>query len=244
MPMQAQQIVNLACSIAKVPGYTAYAGSLLNSVLQEIAQTYDFDAAKGTYNFNFNPSVTGGPLQNVTPGGGPYPMPSDYLRAERGDVMWFLLGVPYLMIPIDPAEYDQQVQQAGLQSYPYWFTVLMDQSPPLMYVYPPASGAYPVMVRYRKQMPDITTPETSTTIPWFPFDNYLVTRLAGELMKIADDSRWQAFLGTGPEGAQGILDRILKMVDDKGDRAQRVTLDRRRFGPRYSTLPSTKLVGW
>jgi hypothetical protein len=246
MPMTAAQICQNALRIAKAPGWISgtQTGQILNSILAELCQNYDFDAAKGTYQFNFDPGATGGVLENPTPGAGPFNMPSDFLRADKGDVMWFLLGVPYPMIPLDPAEYNQQVQQAGLSSYPYWFTVLVDQSPPEMYIWPPTSGTYPAQVVYRRQMPDIATPETSSTVPWFVNQNYLITRLAGEMMKMTDDSRWKDFLGDGPQGAQGIMNRYLKMVDDHSDRSVRVSLDRRRFGPRFSLLNNTKTIGW
>lgn len=42
MAYTAQQIVALSCQIAKVPGYLAYAGELLNSILEELWQVNDF----------------------------------------------------------------------------------------------------------------------------------------------------------------------------------------------------------
>jgi hypothetical protein len=93
-------------------------------------------------------------------------------------------------------------------------------------------------------MPDIDTPETSDDIPWFVFQNYLVTRLAGELMKLSDDTRANEYLGEGPNGAQGMLNRYLKLEGDKSSRSQMVKLDRRLFGSPYSRLPNTKTIGW
>ena len=93
-------------------------------------------------------------------------------------------------------------------------------------------------------MPDITTPETSSTVPWFPNQSYLITRLAGELMRATDDTRMADYLGDGPEGAGGILTRYLKMRDDKQDRVQTVKLDRGRFGRGTNNLPMSKFIGW
>ena len=246
MALTSQQIVTLALQDAHASGYTAQGGELLNTILQELCQTYDLDVAKGTYTFNFNPGlVTTSVYPNITPGGGPYPLPADYLRmVDDKDAMWFLLGVPYPMIPCDLSEYDNLVQQAGLQNYPYIFATDMSQSPPNLLVWPPASGAYPCMIRYRRQMPDIVSPETSSVVPWFPNSQYLRTRLAGEMMKITDDDRWKDFLGDQPFGAQGILRRYLEMKDDSNDRAQCVSLDRRQFGRQFSRLPNTKSTGW
>lgn len=254
MAQTATQICFLARTIAKLPGMAAQSGQLLNVVLQELCQTYDFDVAKKTVFGNFNMSLVA-PLGDSIYGSGPYPLPADYLRAEIGDVFWTLpnTGVKYPMIPIDLAEFDVAVQQAGLQNYPSFFCT--DMSPndstqqggtgaPAFYVYMPPSGNYPYTIRYRAQMADIDTPETSAVVPWFPNANYLITRVAGELMKISDDERYVSFLGEGPEGAQGILNRYLKLKDDKSNRATTVKLDRRRFGQSFSSLPNTKVVGW
>jgi hypothetical protein len=252
--LQAQQIVNLACQAASCPGYTAQAGQLLNVILQELCQTYDFDTAKRFYTFNFDPGLAT-LVGNAQIGSGPYPLPADFLRCVGSgkDCYWTLLGVPYPMIPIDLSEFDMTVQQAGLASYPYWFCT--DVSPndseqqglagqAFAYVYPPPSGAYPVFLRYYSQMPDIVTPETSTVVPWFPNTQYLRTRLTGELFAITDDERAVAYLGDTAMGAQGILNRYLKLKDDKSDRAQTVQLDRRRFSGNFQKLRNTKTVGW
>ena len=96
-------------------------------------------------------------------------------------------------------------------------------------------------------MPDITMPETSATVPWFPNTNYLVRRLAGEMMMLTDDDRAPAYLSAEeeqfPNGAGVILRRYLTMQDDPEGRVKRVHLDRRFFkGP--TQLKNTKIVGW
>lgn len=251
MPLSASQIVATATQNAKCPGFTDQAGNLLNMILSDLCETYDLDVAKGTYNFNFQPGlITTNRYPNVQPGGGPYALPADFLRmVDDKSAIWFLLGVPYAMKPCDLSEYDNEVQQAGNQSYPYVFATDMSTAPPNgpaanALVWPPASGAFPVQIRYRRQMPDILNPATSSVVPWFPNQAYLVTRLTGELMRISDDERMNAFLGEGPEGAQGILRRYLVLKDDSTDRAQCVKLDRRRFGSNFSLLKNTKSVGW
>ncbi len=232
-------------SSTRPSGSAATAGLYLNSVLNELCQNYDFEVARGNYSFNFNPSsTTTSAFPNNVAGSGPYTLPTDYLRVEKDEFLWFLNGVPYPMINCDMSEFDAQVQQAGMQSYPALFATDMSTSPATAVIWPPASGSYSALIRYFRQMPAITTPETSSTVPWFPDSNYLVTRLAGEMMKETSDSRWEEFLGEKSHGAQGILNRYLKMKDDHNDRAKRVSLDRRRFGPNFGTLPITKTTGW
>lgn len=119
-----------------------------------------------------------------------------------------------------------------------------------MYVWPPASGGFPVTARYFKSSPTIITPETSSDIPWFPSTQYLLRRLAGELMAITNDERMLTFLGSEePENdtkgsAASILRRYLKMKDDMGGKVHTVKLDRRHFGKNFSRLPNTKTIGW
>lgn len=244
MALTTAQIVALATQAAKVPGWTSQAGQLLNLILEELCNTYDFDQARGFAQFNFNPALISAIDNNVVAGGGPYNLAADYLRADPNDVFWTLLGVPYPMINIDLAQFDMTVQQAGLQNYPYWYAVDLSQSPPVMYVYPPPGGNYQVTVRYRKLVADIATPETNNAAAWFPYSTYLLRRLTGELCIQTGDQRAESFLGDGPHGAQGILNRYLRMANDKAGRANMVKLDRRLFGGDYSKLKSTKNIGW
>jgi len=136
VPYSAADIIRLAAYQAKfsgsagtAPGQTEpIALTELNAVLDHICRTLDFAAAMGTWNFTFNTALT------VTAGGnisqaGPNPLPMDYLRvsvaqgatgAQRSS-KWYLLGVPRDMIEIDISQFDDQVQQAGTQSYPYYW---------------------------------------------------------------------------------------------------------------------------
>ena len=251
MPLTAAQICTRAAQIARVPGFTQQAGDTLNVVLQELCQDYDFSLARKTFSFNFNTSVlnsNGQAFQNL---------PDDYLRSIRNECFYYISGVPYPMIPLDQAEGDMLVQQAGVSNFPIFYWTDMSRTGatnngvagvPVMLFWMPPSGAYAVTLRYQSQMADIATPQTSATVPWFPNQNYLITRVAGELMKDADDERTNAYLGDDdeayPNGAGTILRKYLKMKDDKGNRAQVVQLDRRRFGRAYDRLKNTKSIGW
>lgn len=267
MPLTCAQIVTLACQIAKVQNFTAQGGQFLNMAMGELCRDYDFDLAKTLFNFNFQviafgnapagddyfggpggdysddfgPAPFSAPLTNC----GPFPLPANYLRSARDDVFYTIDNLPRVMINVTNAQFDAMIQQPGTQSYPEFYTVVLARDgPSAMFVWPPPAGAYPVTVRYYAQLADYVTPETNSQIPWFPDQNYLITRTAGELMKIADDTRCDKFLGDSPAGAQGILLRYLKLKDDDEDRAKNVTLDRRMFRGNFNTLPSTKAIGF
>jgi len=242
LPLTCAQIVNLACQTAKVPAWTSQAGQLLNAALAEFCTTYDLEVNRQTYTFVFNPGL----------GSGPYPLPSNWLRANDDDVFFTIQGVAYVMISIQLPEYDALVQQAGLNAYPAYYAIdnspIQTQQPPNMYVWPPPAGAYPVTARYFCQQPDITTPETSATIPWFPATTVLLRRVAGELMLMANDDRAEAFLSSdenrNPEG-YGVLLRKYLRNQDANKAPNQVKLDKRLFKTgRWSALPNTKYVGW
>lgn len=235
MPLQAKDIVNYACQVAKQPLYTAQAGDFLNMILNELCHEYDLDVTRATGSLTFN-SVAG-------TNQGPYTLPANWLRSVRNDIFYTILGVPYKMTPIELAEFDGLVEQAGLNAYPRNYAIdtapLATQGHPLMWVWPPASGSYVVSLRYFCQMPDITTPASSTTIPWFPKQQYLKDRLTAEMMQLAGDERADKLFVK----AQLDLNAYLKMQGES-DVVKTVALDRRRFGTSWNALPDTKTIGW
>lgn len=239
MAMTAAQIVTLACQIAKCPGYTSQAGQMLNLALQDLAQTYNLEILKVTDTFNMATSAP--PAANA--------LSATWLRSKKDDVFYTILGVNYFPIQVDQAGYDKLVQQSGMQAYPSIFYVDTSTSPANMYFWAPPSGAYPVTARYYSLPADIATPESSSSVPWFPNQDYLVTRLAGQMMQITDDDRAQAFLADDeeqfPHGAGSILRRYLKLQSDETSFAKTVTLSRSRFyNSNYARLRNTKQIGW
>lgn len=135
MPRPAISILREALRISKtgqligtsMAGYTIDALDALNSVLDFLAETIDFAKATKTFQFTFAPQlITQGAGNIVT--AAPNPLPIDYLRVQTSggstgaqrSTKWYLNGVPYDMIEIDLTEWDDQVQQAGIQSYPYY----------------------------------------------------------------------------------------------------------------------------
>ena len=113
MGLQAQQIVTLACQIAKCTGFVSQAGQMLNLILNDLCQTYDFDVARAAYTFTFN-SAAGA-------GAGPYNLPSDYLRAIADDVYYTVTGVPNRMSYALADEFDLLIQTPGITGYPVRF---------------------------------------------------------------------------------------------------------------------------
>jgi len=248
MSLTAAQIVTLANQAAKTPGFTSQAGQKLNAILQELCLTYDIAQARKLFTFNFNTGPAG-----TNTGLGPYLLPTDYLRSQQGKQFYTYNGQPYFMVRCEQWEYDALTQQPGFADFPRNFYV--ETSPQIgvgqaqEFVWPPPSISVPVSVRYFSLMPDITTPETSATVPWFPYTNYLVTRLTGEMMALADDDRAASFLTSSeqvnPQGAGVLLRRYLTLKDDPEGRAKTVELDRRRFGSSdWNKLPNTKNIGW
>lgn len=243
--LTASQIIQLACNIAKCPGYAtptggSIAGAMLNEILEELYNDYDFEACRSTFNFTFNSGAGNGP--------GPYLMPANYLRAAKDGVFYTLYNTPYKMIGVTYQEYDAFDKDPGLASYPTFFWVDTATSPAGMYVWTPPNGSYPVTVRYYGSIAAITNPETSLAIPWFPSSMYLKTRLAGELMAATNDDRAPLYLGTDKDNvgyAARILQKVLEMKDDPENVVQQVTLDRRNFRNRkFDDLPNTKIVGF
>lgn len=268
MALTCQQIITLACQMAKGPGFVSQAQQFFNAILGELCEGYDLDVTRNTFFFNFITGLATGSSwssgwssgfgdASTTGASGPYPLSADWLRADKDDVFYIISGVRYVMVPVSLAEFDAQVQQAGLNAYPGIYAVdnapLAFGNPPNMFVWPPPSGAYPVTARYHRKMADYTVAQLTdgVTVPWFPNTIYLLRRLTGEMMLFTNDDRAEKFLGGEYKqqdgsvflGAAAILDRYLKMQGDE-QTTKRVTLDRRYFGQNFNRLPNTKTVGW
>lgn len=236
MSLSYARIIALSTQVAKVPGFTTQAGEMLNAILAELCQNYNFELAKINYGFSFNGTS------------GPYIMPTNYLRTKKDSFGFTIDGVPYRLTQLDYEEYLDLVQTPGFSSYPRFFATDPSTTPTSLYVWPPPSGAYPVTMEYYAQMPDVATPQSSSAVPWFPNQTYLLRRLAGELMLFSGDQRANGFLGDDdelyPQGAGTILRKYLKMKDDGQGYVKQVSLDRRMFGTAWSNLRNTKKIGW
>jgi hypothetical protein len=239
VPLTTLQITTLAAQDANVPGFAAVqALQKLNLILSDLAQDYDIAPARKTLRFNLPTAVN-------AEGQATMALPADYLRARKGECIYYNNFVPYPLIPCDLEEIDALVTTPGNANFPVYFTTDMSTSPPTAFFWQQPSAALPALIRYQSQMPDITD---TSTVPWFPNQNYLLTRLTGELCKGIDDERANSLLTDREEvnvgGAGVILRLFLTQHGDKSNRAQTVTLDRRRFGTSFDRLRNTKQVGW
>ena len=237
----AQQIVVRACAIAKVtPAMGPIAGQYLNNVLEELCMTYDLEINVTTATV----SLTGSGANN---GIGPYLLPNNYLRACSRDLIYYVTGVPFKLIQITLAEMDALINTTGIANYPQNYATdvspLTTQAAPKLYVYPPPQQVIPLQVRYYLLQTDIATPEVSSTVPWFPYQQYLIKRVAGELMGEAGDDRADKYLGDGPAGCVGMLRRYLNLQGDTEDTIKQVQLDARYFGGGGAAWPPSKLSG-
>lgn len=246
MAWTAREICQMATQASETTGRMAQAGGFLNVMLNDLSQTCDLELCRGKFNFNLIADNGSGN------GTGPYALPLNYLRHIRDGVFYTIDGVPYQLTPYDLAEFDNFIVTPGFADMPNAFTT--DISPlainpavaPNLYVWPPSSGTWAVTVRYYKYLPDITTPESSSVVPWFPNQAYLLQHLTGELFKLKGDYATAAAIQSSKEDSGGSGELLRKFLqsqasDDEG-KAKTVSLDRRRFGKGYNRLSDTKSI--
>lgn len=218
--LTAAQIVTQACQISKCPNFLSQAGTALNYILAELATNYNFDIIRKTTTISVNGGSSG------------YALPADYFRAR--EVFYTVNGVPFYLNQIPLEEYDSLIQNTGGASYPYSYAT--DPNSAMIFFYPNPTISASITLRYMSLPADITLPQTSSVVPWFPYSRYLVHATATELMKITDDTRFAEFWQVGEE----MLKSYMKMDNDDQNYAQQVKLDRRMFKPAASSR-ATKL---
>lgn len=232
--LQSQQIVNLACQIAKCPGFIQQGGQFLNMTLEDLWLHRDLKINRVTEFITVQANNFG-----------PFVLPQNYQRTY--DLFFQQNNLPYFLNPISTEEYDQELKDPSIANYPYEFmTILYDevkalqQNPPSagqLFIYPQSSGQIVLTHRYMVKQPDITTAETSTVIPWFPDQDYLITATAKRLMQITDDTREADY----EVRCTNMLRTHLIMEGDEQQVVKSVRLDPRRFHSNR-TLKPTKLT--
>jgi len=233
--LTAQELVTLACQICKCPGRLFQAGQLLNIILANHAQTEDLDTIRKTATLNIQ-------QQAIIPFF--YPLPSDYLRMY--DIFYNINGVV-----IKPEQWpletlDEAYTSDGIDNYPYRYATDMSDNPqptagssPSITFYAPPAIPLVLTLRYRPQTSDITRPDISTTVPWFPNQFILLKELCAELGDITDDDRISRWL----KQAEDARRKYLMMDDDQTNRAVTVKLDPNTFS-NTRKLPPSKILGF
>lgn len=230
MPYTAAQIITDALQIAKCPGYTAQGGRALNFVLDDLVR-----------NHNLKINLVTGSIVVPPNSNGPFNLEANYLRTY--DMFYLVNGEPFFLNPASLQQYDMEQQQSGLSNYPYeWasdLSAVATGGVGKLYVYPQSSSGATLTHRYYLDQPDITTPETSTTVPWFPDQDYLITAVAMRMMRITDDQRYTTFI----QMCDKMLLAHLMTEGDEQQVVKSVQLDPRRFKVGGSNRP-TKLDPW
>ena len=235
MPLTASQIVATACSVAKCPGFISQGGNYLNLVLKDLWLHRDLKVNRVVE-----------PLTVQANSNGPFPLEPDYQRTY--DLFFLQNGLPYFLKQASLEFYDKQFKDPSISNYPYMYaTDLSTQaiaqaailnggpSAGLIYIYPQSSGLISLTHRYMVQQPEITTPETSSVIPWFVDQDYLIKATAKRLMEIADDDRIQSF-ETDCEKMLGI--HLIMAGDDEQQVVRRVKLDPWAFRTNRALRPT------
>jgi len=153
-------------------------------------------------------------------------------------MMYYINDQPYFLKPTSRTQFDSEPNKSTTSNYPYeWAT---DLSPVasggvgLLYIYPQSNQNLTINHRYMVQRPDITTPETSSTVPWFTDQDYLIQATAMRMMRITDDSRYDRFVAE----CERMLEVHLVTEGDEQQVVKEVQLDPRRFRVGASLKPT------
>lgn len=226
-----QQIVALVCQTCKAPGFTAQCGQFLNQVLLDLWQVRNLKMNRLSQPINVGAGTNG-----------PFPLPANYARVYN--LFYTVNGMPFKLSPISQEQYDMLFKDPSVADYPYfWDTdwsgistngALTPGGSPNLFIYPQTTTGIPLTLRYMCQQPDITTPETSTLIPWFPSQKYLLFETCSMLMMVTDDSRQESF----HTQAENILRPYLIMEGDEQEVVKEVKRDPLRFRPFFNLKPT------
>lgn len=232
MAMTAAQICSMAASIAKGPGMLTLAGQMLNLVLEDLVLNRDLKINRTSTTISLSASTYG-----------PTNLGATYLRTY--DLYYYRsgsTGEPYHPIQISMEAFNSRFKDGGA-SFPEEFaTDISPQatgSPATLYVYPQASAALTLYHWYMVQRAWITTPESSSSAPWFPNSDYLVKATAARMMGITGDDRQAQFEAS----ALDMLGPYLIMQGDEQKVVKEVKLDPQHFRMQRR-MPPTKTQPW
>lgn len=219
------QIVAKACSLAKAPGFTSQGGQDLNLTLQDLVLHRDLKINRVLASI----AATAG-------SNGPFTLETDYLRTY--DLFYTINNFPYFLFPMSQEQFDQLFKDPSIANYPYCFaTDLTNQATQTagnLYIYPQSNTALSLSHRYMIRRAEITTPESSSTVPWFPDQDYLVMATACRLMRLTDDARRDKF----DTDCEKMLTTHLIMEGDEQQVVKEVRLDPQRFHMNRTLRPT------
>jgi hypothetical protein len=223
------QIVALACGEAKCPGYLTQGGQYLNLALKDLWLHRDLKVNRKTQTITVQASSNG-----------PFALESDYQRTY--DMFYLQNNLPYFLRPAAMEMYDAQFKDPSISNYPYMYATDLSTAAQAVYstagtvyVYPQSSGLLSVTHRYMQQRDDISTPETSSTIPWFTDQDYLIKATALRLMGLTDDERAPKYR----QDAEDMLRiHLIMAADDEQPIVRMVKLDPWRFNSNRSLRPT------
>ncbi|HLZ08310.1 MAG TPA: hypothetical protein VKT80_06980, partial [Chloroflexota bacterium] len=169
---------------------------------------------------------------------GPFNLESDYLRTYD---LWYPLptsgggtssSMTQFLTPITMEQWDAEFKSTSISNYPYEFaTDLSTQaqtssgSAGVIWIYPMTSGQINLTHRYMKNQPDIPNPSTSTTVPWFPYTQYLINATAAYMMAVTGDDRKPEYVAE----CENMLRPHLIMQGDEQQTVHEIKLDPRHF---------------
>jgi hypothetical protein len=182
---------------------------------------------------------------------GPFALESDYLRTYD---LFFPLptsggatqgGLTEFLYPVTMEQFDAEFKAPSMSNYPYEYATDLSTDAQVwsggtqgsgtitsagqLFIYPQSSGTITLTHRYMSNQPDIATPETSSTIPWFPFTQYLIRQTAALMMGVTGDDREATYLAENEK----MLRPFLIMEGDEQATTHQIKLDPLHFkGPR------------
>lgn len=203
-------------------------GQSLNTVLVSLALQQDLDLVRR------QTTIT------LTTGMSPssYALPANYLRARR--FFYYVNGSPFDMTAQSLETLKLQFQDASIVDYPYWYATDTNTSDPLIYVYPNPVVQLSATLIYFDSAVEISTPESSATIPWYPDQDFLINETARRMMRITDDERAPLFKADSDETQR----RTLRLLNDPEGRAVCVRRDPSTFRNTQNVRPTKVEGGW
>lgn len=207
---------------------TSQIGQTLNTVLVSLALQQDLDLVRRQATIN------------LTTGASPssYALPANYLRARR--FYYYVNGNPFEMINKDLEDLLLQYQDASVVDYPYWFATDTNTANNLIYVYPNPVVPLSATLIYFDSAVEISTPESSATVPWYPDQDFLINECARRMMRITDDERIALFKADSDETQR----RTLRLMNDPERRARLVLRDPGTFRSVQNVKPTKIEGGW